>query len=206
MSCRVCGKSVSAVALVCDGCGAPDPAVATSTPAPPAEADEPAGSAPPATPAETVEAAEATQPAEPATEGRCPEDTCGEPVPAGQNACPYCGASLAGWTLQLDSGATQVRTTLRVGRDPSWSPLAVDLTPFTDISRQHLVLRVVDDRVRIEDVGSTNGTFVDGVRIRPGEPQEVDRTATVQLGRTLTAQLARETATRAPPDAADAPS
>ena len=49
-----------------------------------------------------------------------------------------------------------------VGADPN---NAVHL-PIRQVSRQHALLRVDGDRVRIEDLGSTNGTYVNGVRVR----------------------------------------
>jgi DNA-binding NtrC family response regulator len=49
-----------------------------------------------------------------------------------------------------------------VGADPT---NAVCL-PIRQVSRQHAVLRVDGNRVRIEDLGSTNGTYVNGVRVR----------------------------------------
>ena len=38
--------------------------------------------------------------------------------------------------------------------------------PIRQVSRQHALLRVERGHVRIEDLGSTNGTFVNGVRVR----------------------------------------
>ncbi len=49
-----------------------------------------------------------------------------------------------------------------VGADPK---NAIHL-PIRQVSRQHALLRVEGERVRIEDLGSTNGTFVNGVRVR----------------------------------------
>jgi transcriptional regulator with AAA-type ATPase domain len=49
-----------------------------------------------------------------------------------------------------------------VGADPK---SAVHL-PIRQVSRQHALLRVDGERVRIEDLGSTNGTYVNGVRVR----------------------------------------
>jgi len=49
-----------------------------------------------------------------------------------------------------------------VGADPN---NAIHL-PIRQVSRQHALLRVEGDRVRLEDLGSTNGTYVNGVRVR----------------------------------------
>lgn len=37
--------------------------------------------------------------------------------------------------------------------------------PDPDVSRRHAVIRQVDEGIAIEDLGSTNGTFVNGERI-----------------------------------------
>jgi serine phosphatase RsbU (regulator of sigma subunit) len=50
---------------------------------------------------------------------------------------------------------------LVLGRDPS---LSFHL-PDADVSRSHCSLRVAGDSVLVSDLGSTNGTFVDGVRM-----------------------------------------
>ena len=53
----------------------------------------------------------------------------------------------------------------------------------TGVSRHHLELRVEDGALTATDLGSTNGTFVDGERIRTPVPLQ-DR-STVKIGRTL---------------------
>lgn len=37
------------------------------------------------------------------------------------------------------------------------------------VSRKHAIITVADDRVYVEDLGSTNGTIVAGIKIAPGE-------------------------------------
>jgi serine phosphatase RsbU (regulator of sigma subunit) len=52
-------------------------------------------------------------------------------------------------------------TPIVAGRDPQ---LAITLSG-KDVSRRHLLATVIDGTVIVEDLGSTNGTFVDGQRI-----------------------------------------
>ncbi|MCU0234903.1 MAG: sigma 54-interacting transcriptional regulator [Thermoanaerobaculales bacterium] len=58
----------------------------------------------------------------------------------------------------------------RVGADPA-NPIHL---PVRQVSRRHAVLRVQGDSVQVEDLGSTNGTFVNGVRVRSARLGEHD--------------------------------
>jgi DNA-binding NtrC family response regulator len=62
-----------------------------------------------------------------------------------------------------DSGHSVVlsSTSIRVGTDPSGDLVLTDAT----CSRRHALLTLTPDGVRLEDLGSRNGTFVNGVRI-----------------------------------------
>src|SRR6185312_13792373 len=47
-----------------------------------------------------------------------------------------------------------------------------DLTVHDEeVSRRHLAVRPHEDGVELEDLGSTNGTFVDGARVTLGETE-----------------------------------
>ena len=77
---------------------------------------------------------------------------------------------LAGQSLSLDRE-------LVVGRD------AADLTiDDPEISRRHAVMRPVEGGVQVEDLGSSNGTLVDGRRI--DAPTTLSRNGVVQVGGT----------------------
>jgi sigma-B regulation protein RsbU (phosphoserine phosphatase) len=66
---------------------------------------------------------------------------------------------------------------LVVGRDPS---RAFHL-PDADVSRSHCSVRLVADTVLVRDLSSTNGTFIDGVRVVGERPWPVS--AHLQVGR-----------------------
>jgi DNA-binding NtrC family response regulator len=67
--------------------------------------------------------------------------------------------------VPLDQGA------LELGRD---HPLLSSLTD-PHLSRRHFRIAHDDGRFLVTDLGSRNGTFVDGAPLRPGPPQEVTR-------------------------------
>ena len=62
------------------------------------------------------------------------------------------------------TGSTFVLDTpdITIGRDPSSSVFLNDMT----VSRRHAVLHIAGDSARIEDLGSLNGTWVDGAIVK----------------------------------------
>lgn len=50
------------------------------------------------------------------------------------------------------------------------------------LSRRHAILRLQDGRLTIEDVGSTNGTIVDGMRLTAGQPRPLRNGAQIVMG------------------------
>lgn len=80
-------------------------------------------------------------------------------------------------------------TVLTLGRaDPvtRYQP-DVDLTPYgamdRGVSRSHAKLEIKDDRVYVTDLGSTNGTYVAGVRLERDKPRVVNKGEDLTLGR-----------------------
>jgi pSer/pThr/pTyr-binding forkhead associated (FHA) protein len=66
-----------------------------------------------------------------------------------------------------------------VGRDPT---AAVSLTD-EEVSRRHAILSVDEGLVRIEDLGSSNGTFVEDAQVT--EEREIAPGARVRVGQTV---------------------
>jgi pSer/pThr/pTyr-binding forkhead associated (FHA) protein len=54
-----------------------------------------------------------------------------------------------------------------VGRAAECYPRLPDELPYKDVSRHHCLLSVNLTELRLRDLGSTNGTFVNGARLGP---------------------------------------
>lgn len=65
-----------------------------------------------------------------------------------------------------------------IGRSGSNAAYTV---PVDTVSREHARLRVVGESVTIEDLGSTNGTSLNGIALPPGEVRTVEDGSTVGL-------------------------
>lgn len=50
------------------------------------------------------------------------------------------------------------------------------------VSRRHAILRIADDGITIEDLGSGTGIYVTGSRIKPGEQVPVEPGSTLRIG------------------------
>lgn len=69
--------------------------------------------------------------------------------------------------LTFPWGETEIGETLFVGRDSSFSMLGdlLENEGYVKVSRKHAELYLEDGKLYVRDVGSTNGTFVNGQRI-----------------------------------------
>lgn len=134
---------------------------------------------------------------------KCP--SCGAPVDGSQGSCPECGSPLEGSTqsfapvgseqenavddVSRTDGPVLVvrkghetgekfyvdRPRLTLGRDPGADVFLNDVT----VSRNHAVVTVAGGEVSIEDVGSLNGIYVNGINVAKAILDDGDR---VQIG------------------------
>lgn len=93
------------------------------------------------------------------------------------------GADLSGrkfgFDLEFDALVKRDQRVL-IGRDSSQCDVVL---LHASVSRRHAQLSAgKDDNLRIEDVGSTNGTSIDGTPIAPGLPQPLAPGSTLRLG------------------------
>ena len=142
---------------------------------------------------------------------QCP--ICAQMNPPGEVYCIECGFLLssaaptetapAGAYPKLRDGAGREFLLKAgeniVGRDPSSDVLISDGT----VSRRHACILIEENRAYLQDLGSTNGTFLGETKITPNMPTTVPPDATLTLGKT---QFRIEWATAAEPtEASEAP-
>ena len=83
------------------------------------------------------------------------------------------------WTIELPQGAAQLQNGIYViGRAPGCHIALPDMT----VSGQHAELRIQGSRAIIRDLGSRNGTSVDGHRLPAQSPAELTNGSVVTLG------------------------
>lgn len=77
---------------------------------------------------------------------------------------------------------------LLIGRRHESLPVQphIDLTPYLDgkhgVSRRHALLRLRGNRLELQDLNSTNGTSINGVRFSPKESHQIRHEDLIQLG------------------------
>jgi len=106
----------------------------------------------------------------------CAHADCGQLNPPGSLRCRYCDRPLARASLLWPWGEqTAIEDELLVGREaPAPAALIQRLeAQFDNVSRQHALLRVQEGALWIEDLASTNGTFIDEVRLAARQPVRV---------------------------------
>lgn len=80
-------------------------------------------------------------------------------------------------------------TEITVGRSGSKQPILpdIDLAPYNafelGVSRLHAMLKIVDDRLIITDLGSANGTWINGKKIAPQVDQILNHLDMVTFGK-----------------------
>lgn len=148
----------------------------------------------------------------------CP--VCSTPNPPSELYCQDCGllfSSVSGGVEQLPDSADLPRLLDSAGKEFLLNPgvntvgreNADVLLPEGTISRWHAQITLEEDRLLVEDLGSTNGTAVAGAPVRPGAPASAYNGDTIKFGSvTLTVTLpggGARPAALAPPAPDEAP-
>jgi pSer/pThr/pTyr-binding forkhead associated (FHA) protein len=102
----------------------------------------------------------------------------------GSEAAMLVLASASGSRLEIPA-----KTEVVIGREDPFSEVFPDLD-LTDlggadggVSRKHAVIRRTDGGCTIEDMSSTNGTYINKKRVQPHAPQEIKPGDEVRFGK-----------------------
>ena len=82
--------------------------------------------------------------------------------------------------LVFQGGRVPIASRITIGRDADNTISLDDVM----VSRKHAVIQKVKDDYFIEDLGSTNGTFLNGEAVPPGKYMRLTSKDTVRIGRT----------------------
>ena len=82
-------------------------------------------------------------------------------------------------TLKIPGASLVEQTGVVVGRSPAESAFIIN---HEQVSRRHFRLLLVSGQVMIEDLGSTNGTSVNGIPLNPGDRQALGDGSRLQTG------------------------
>ncbi len=99
-------------------------------------------------------------------------------------SCLLEGADQDGRNLVVKIGAEQLGLSegVVVGRNPARSGVILD---HPEASREHFRLSVRDTRLAIEDLHSTNGTFVNGREVAVGQPTVLSPGDQISVGEAI---------------------
>lgn len=156
LTCSACHRAVGETDVTCRGCGS-----LLGVPGAITRSEEPSDPTVPlrATPSEAPTI--------------CSTPGCGQPVMRGRTLCRGCFvrrdttrdyAVLAPWGERLPVAEGQ---TLAIGRNPEFSTYAIHLDNARFVSGRHAFFSCVEGQLTVRDLGSSNGTRVNAVRIEP---------------------------------------
>lgn len=131
----------------------------------------------------------------------CPD--CGAKNDDGCDRCVYCDCALGVPACEEKPfhveliwpwGTEQLIKPLRIGREspaPDILIKAINAYGYDNISRSHaeLLPDCINGRMAVVDLGSSNGTFVDGVRIPPNEPTILKNGAVIRFAANLSVSV-----------------
>ncbi|MDR9403344.1 MAG: FHA domain-containing protein [Halothece sp. Uz-M2-17] len=105
-----------------------------------------------------------------------------EPSTSLQQPTPYLLHIQSGESITLPENQTQIM----LGKPNNNNPPDVDLSSLPDaeiISRQHATIHIEAETYYIEDLGSSNGTYINNTPVPRGERQEISGGDLLALGK-----------------------
>ena len=91
--------------------------------------------------------------------------------------------------LAFPWGRVPVSGQLPVGREAGFSPISGQLDGYPTVSRRHAVVGAAQGEWAVQDLGSTNGTYVNGARLGKGETWAIQNGDQVGFSQGLQAQV-----------------
>ena len=91
--------------------------------------------------------------------------------------------------LAFPWGRVPVTGQLAVGREAGFSPISGQLDGYPTVSRRHAVVGAAQGQWAVQDLGSTNGTYVNGARLGKGETRGIQNGDQVGFSQGLQAQV-----------------
>lgn len=120
--------------------------------------------------------------------------TCRRRAPDTQQTCAFCGSPLTTASpspstgpavLELPTGrrvAVDPDTALVLGREAPNTDVCAALASCDAVSRRHASLLIAGGAVQVTDLGSTNGTYLNGRRAEPVAVADLDGPVRIGLG------------------------
>ncbi len=94
-----------------------------------------------------------------------------------------------GLALRFPFGDIPIGRELNIGREPTYSKIAEQLASWDNVSREHAVITVQDGCCTIRDLGSSNGTWVNEVKLGYDEPVPLAAGDRVRFAARLVAEV-----------------
>ena len=119
-------------------------------------------------------------------------ETVNERVPKNDTYQPFDGSDAWGSLHLLDTGQVlplSVRNEFTIGRISEGQPIMpdIDLSPYqayaAGVSRLHAVIKRDISRIIFIDLGSANGTYINGKRLNPNVEQVINHGDIIALGK-----------------------
>jgi len=105
-----------------------------------------------------------------------------EPGTSLQQATPYLLHIQTGDPIELPEN----QPAILLGKPNNNQPPDVDLSELQDaeiVSRQHAMIHIETEKYYIEDLGSSNGTYVNNASVAKGERREINSGDVIALGK-----------------------
>jgi hypothetical protein len=125
-----------------------------------------------------------------------------ERIPRSDMYQPFDGSDAWGSLHLLDTGQVlplSVKNEFTIGRVSEGQPIMpdVDLSPYhayaAGVSRLHAVIKRDGDRIIFVDLGSANGTYINGKRLNPNVEQVINHGDIIALGKLKLQVLVKNT-------------